>query len=108
MGIIDHSKKKRDPGIPNSWPFKKELLNEVERVRELANQEKERLRKPKNLEELLARSQSKVNEFNEKEKQIAVKETRKVSNEVSLGQNSRRAYLRELKKVIEASDVILE
>jgi len=108
LGIIDHSKKKKDPGIPNSWPFKKELLNEVERVRELASQEKERLRKPKNLEELLARSQNKVNEFNEKEKQVAVKETPRVGNEVSLGQNSRRAYLRELKKVIEASDVILE
>ncbi|KAI9494911.1 GNL3L/Grn1 putative GTPase-domain-containing protein [Zychaea mexicana] len=27
-------KSKKDPGIPNSWPFKEELLNQIEQERQ--------------------------------------------------------------------------
>ncbi|KAI7848659.1 GNL3L/Grn1 putative GTPase-domain-containing protein, partial [Circinella umbellata] len=28
------NKSKKDPGIPNSWPFKEELLNQIEQERQ--------------------------------------------------------------------------
>ncbi|KAG1469640.1 hypothetical protein G6F56_003144 [Rhizopus delemar] len=37
-------KSKKDPGIPNNWPFKEELLNEVEKQRQDAEEEKKRQR----------------------------------------------------------------
>ena len=33
-GIVRPNNKKRDPGIPNSWPFKQDLLKEIQRSRE--------------------------------------------------------------------------
>ena len=38
-GIVKHNKKK-DPGIPNSWPFKQDLLNDIARARDRAEQRK--------------------------------------------------------------------
>ena len=32
-GIVRHNKKK-DPGIPNSWPFKQELLQDIKQSNE--------------------------------------------------------------------------
>ncbi|KAI8391531.1 GNL3L/Grn1 putative GTPase-domain-containing protein [Radiomyces spectabilis] len=29
-----HHKKPKDPGIPNSWPFKEELLNQIEKEKQ--------------------------------------------------------------------------
>ncbi|KAI8072994.1 GNL3L/Grn1 putative GTPase-domain-containing protein [Gongronella butleri] len=37
-------RKAKDPGIPNSWPFKEELLNEIERHRQDAEEEKKKLK----------------------------------------------------------------
>ncbi|ORX45685.1 hypothetical protein DM01DRAFT_1377980 [Hesseltinella vesiculosa] len=40
-----HFKRKpKDPGIPNSWPFKEELLNQIERQRQDAEEEKKKQR----------------------------------------------------------------
>jgi nuclear GTP-binding protein len=115
-GIVRHDKKK-DPGIPNSWPFKQELLQDIKRGNERMEQkkaeEKERramMRKdPRNLMELVAQAEQKQNEFDARiGKSSAATDEAMRSNKESHGQQSRRAYLRELKKVIEASDVILQ
>lgn len=41
------SKLKKDPGIPNSYPFKEQLLNEIERKREREEEEKRKLKEEK-------------------------------------------------------------
>lgn len=41
------SKLKKDPGIPNSYPFKEQLLNEIEKKREMEEMEKIRLKEEK-------------------------------------------------------------
>jgi nuclear GTP-binding protein len=118
-GVVKHDKKKKDPGIPNSWPFKQELLQDIrnsnERMEQRKLEEKERraqLKKdPTSLSELVARANQKQSEFDARlgnntalnNDDDAVRTTKE-----SHGQQSRRAYLRELKKVIEASDVILQ
>ncbi|GMH56471.1 hypothetical protein TrST_g9027 [Triparma strigata] len=38
-----NNKSKKDPGIPNSWPFKEEMLKEVERAKEKEKQRREEM-----------------------------------------------------------------
>ena len=111
LGVIDHKAllKKKDPGIPNSWPFKQELLQDIERQKGIDAQKKLEAKnaknKPKNLQELMENSLEKVENFETRQGSATpnVKE-----KGVNLGQQSRRAFLRDLKKVIESSDVILQ
>lgn len=114
-GIVRHDKKK-DPGIPNTWPFKQELLQNIkqekERVEAKSMEEKERRKggKAANLTELMAQANQKKSEFDAKTGAASSLNNddgvRTISE--SHGQTSRRAYLRSLKKVIESSDVILQ
>jgi len=106
LGIIDHKAllKKKDPGIPNSWPFKQELLQDIERQKELEEQKKlEQKKQPKDLKELMKDSLAKVEQFEHRQGVVQTQE-----KDTSLGQQSRRAFLKDLKKVIESSDVILQ
>ena len=121
-GIVKHNKKK-DPGIPNSWPFKQELLqnikHEKDRMEVKLAEEKERRRavqrgegKAGNLEELMMQANQKQTDFDAKSGNVSNNHTSNIDGvrtiETSHGQTSRRAYLRSLKKVIESSDVILQ
>jgi nuclear GTP-binding protein len=115
-GIVKHDKKKKDPGIPNSWPFKQELLQNIkqekERMENRKLEEKERKKRgaTDSLTELMAQANQMRSEFDAKHGVFgdadAVDGVRIISE--SHGQQSRRAYLRSLKKVIESSDVILQ
>lgn len=118
LGIVDHKAllKKKDPGIPNSWPFKKELLNDIAKQKELEAQRKLDAKQnkktdsssstPKDLQELMNDSLEKVEKFHQGVSNKSTTTTSKEKN--NLGQQSRRAFLRDLKKVIESSDVILQ
>jgi nuclear GTP-binding protein len=123
----NHKRKlKKDPGIPNLWPFKKQLLEQIEKRREEEkhDEEKEKLKRQKEKERNardanklseLARLQfeasRKQREFDSKE-ELLHKNTPddgvKKLQEASLSAASKRAYYKEFKKVIEAADVILE
>lgn len=123
-GIFKHDhKSKKDPGIPNSWPFKQELLNEIGNARERALQmemEKKRLRaenRNKTLEDLMGEAAQSQAEFASKQPAMDSSVTtnttvdgfKSMSNESQPhGQQSRRAYLRECKKVLDQSDVLLQ
>jgi nuclear GTP-binding protein len=127
-GIVKHDKTKKDPGIPNSWPFKQELLNEIKQSRdreqeleqEMKEKRKENLKVLKEhqenggtartIEALMQQANKSRAEFEAKEFGVDKDEE---ENEMSEGVNdpgqaSRRAYLRELKKVIDNSDVLLQ
>ena len=129
-GVVRPNKRtKKDPGIPNSWPFKQDLLNDIARARERAElkkaEEKEtkadRLRAlnehkkaggtARSYEELIAQANKGREAFasNANRDEGVMDNTGGVREErSSLGQQSRRAYLKELKKVIDGSDVILQ
>lgn len=146
-GIVKHDhKKKKDPGIPNSWPFKQDLLKDIQRTKErqqqriqdLKEKRKVELRDNKEeeqnggdasnnkrtvLEELMKRAQKDQNQYESKQNEddndddegnMDVDDVTKKDGKVAAsalpgaGQSSRRAYLRELKKVIDNSDVILQ
>lgn len=116
-GIVRHDKSKKDPGIPNSWPFKQDLLNDIARAKELAENaqlEKKQNKSAKNLEELMARADASRSEFeakvgNNNERSMISQENDlgKIPKR-NLGEQSRRAYLSVLRQVIDSSDIILQ
>jgi len=119
-GIVKH-KKTKDPGIPNSWPFKQDLLNEIGRARERAEEalveRKEahlaKVRgittaKKQTLEDMMGDAAKTQAEFAAKQSSSSSAATPVTAKEVAHGQQSRRAYLRECKKVLDNADVILQ
>ncbi|NWX38592.1 GNL3 protein, partial [Notiomystis cincta] len=106
-----HKKPKKDPGIPNAAPFKEQLLREAE-------QRKRRLEELKQKQKL-----NRQKEHEKKRKLEAKKNAAKIKEEAEgkessgkskgktkklLNKNSKRSFCRELVKVLEASDVVLE
>eukprot|EP00069_Balaena_mysticetus_P018569 bmy_11568T0 len=103
-------KPRKDPGVPNSAPFKEALLREAElrkqRLEELKQQQKldrqKEQDKKRRLETDLAVELSNMEPVKEEFGQCKAKKAK------SSKQNPKRLYCQELKKVIEASDVVLE
>ena len=113
-GIVRHDKNKKDPGIPNSWPFKQDLLNQIARARQLAEDaqlDKQHKKSAKNLEELVARANASRSEFEAKVNSGALGQDESLLGRApkqNLGEQSRRAYLSTLRQVIDSSDIILQ
>ena len=91
-------KKKRDPGIPNSCPFKKELLAEIVAAKERAD---DRKKKPKTLKELASIAKEATEKYEPPAKEI-------VSGATSLLGRTAKAYGKEVSKVVASADVVLE
>lgn len=125
-GIVRPDKAKKDPGIPNSWPFKQDLLKDIARARErqteLQQQTKEQrmaelraLREhqaeggtARTVQELMDRATQDQQAFVAKSIGDSNDHNEKSDGTVAAGQQSRRAYLRELKKVVDTADVLLQ
>ena len=113
-GIIvgNFKKKKTKDHIPNAWPYKDEMLKEIAvakvkmeemRVRKLEKKAQEQSLKKQG--KLLAAKMPDADD-------MVVDDTTECADEPSrqntnMGQNSRRAYLGELRKVVESADVVL-
>ena len=127
-GVVKIKQEKRDPGIPNSWPFKQDLLKDIQKSRERQSQllqEKKEKRKEdlqilkehqqsggsaRTVQELMDQANLAQQAFQAKQEfgESVVQSDSKTDNAVAAGQQSRRAYLRELKKVVDSADVILQ
>ncbi|NXY20475.1 GNL3 protein, partial [Atrichornis clamosus] len=106
-----HKKPKKDPGVPGAAPFKEELLREAE-------QRKQRLEELKQKQKLNRQKEhEKKRKLEAKKKAAKIKEkaegkessgkSKGKSNKL-LNKNSKKSFCRELNKVLEASDVVLE
>lgn len=101
-------KKPKDPGVPNSLPFKDEILREAE-------QRKQRAR---DLKEAQKESRHKLQMQNRAVEDLAVEATKKEKNfkesdnkveECAKSESTKfKSYYKEFKKVVESADVILE
>eukprot|EP00560_Eucampia_antarctica_P000441 CAMPEP_0197831890 /NCGR_PEP_ID=MMETSP1437-20131217/12584_1 /TAXON_ID=49252 ORGANISM="Eucampia antarctica, Strain CCMP1452" /NCGR_SAMPLE_ID=MMETSP1437 /ASSEMBLY_ACC=CAM_ASM_001096 /LENGTH=530 /DNA_ID=CAMNT_0043435009 /DNA_START=65 /DNA_END=1657 /DNA_ORIENTATION=+ len=114
-GINSNKGKKKDPGIPNSWPFKQELLQEITQAREKGDErkllEKQNRASMKSLMAQAEKDQTQYDGSNDKDNNNNKdEELTKKDNEmcVGVGQQSKRAFFKELRKVLDASDVILQ
>ena len=113
--------KKKDPGIPNSFPMKEQLLQDIEE-RKMRNEE-EKLRQKadraalvsknrQGLEGLVADASQRTQEFEENQSESdgegAFAGGEVVDGTVSgTRDNSKKAYYKEFRKVVENADVIL-
>ncbi|NWW32939.1 GNL3 protein, partial [Panurus biarmicus] len=106
-----HRKPKKDPGIPSAAPFKEELLREAEqrkrRLEEL--KQKQKLNRQKEHEKK-RKLEAKKNAAPIKEEAEGKKSSPKSKGKTKklLNKNSKKSFCRELMKVLEASDVVLE
>lgn len=104
-----HKKPKKDLGVPNSAPFKEALLREAE----LRKQQLEELKQQQKLDRQKEQERKRKLEISPDGEQSNV-ETQEESDEPKIKkaksgkQNPKKLHCQELKKVIEASDIVLE
>ncbi|XP_010464304.1 PREDICTED: guanine nucleotide-binding protein-like NSN1 [Camelina sativa] len=106
LGLNRKPRVEKDPGIPNDWPFKEQELKalEVRRARALEELEQKKVARK---ERAKKRKLGLVDDEDEDTK--TEEETREEPTRVvNVRDNSERAFYKELVKVIELSDVILE
>ncbi|XP_028574631.2 guanine nucleotide-binding protein-like 3 [Podarcis muralis] len=105
-----HKKPKKDLGVPNAAPFKEQVLREAEQRK----QRREELKKQQKLDRQKGLEKKRKQEANKKdaakvklsEKKSAAKQKAKASRQAE--KKSPKFSCKELRKVIEASDVVLE
>ena len=117
-GTLEYRKKK-DPGIPNAWPFKEDMLQEVESWKDMQQKakmdlllqrkrEREKARKAamspaQQIAELKRNAARAQGEFEMHEEEAALSQ----KNGKADVENTKRAYYRELRKIVETADVVL-
>jgi len=112
--LKSHKKLKKDPGIPNLWPLKEEFIQKLQNQKAKLEEEKERQReqrleqvnKKRSLEKMAAEASKRSEEFDEKHENDEEEENQ--ASMFNIRDNSKRAYFREFKKILEIADVILE
>eukprot|EP00236_Picocystis_salinarum_P000854 CAMPEP_0183832638 /NCGR_PEP_ID=MMETSP0807_2-20130328/5546_1 /TAXON_ID=88271 /ORGANISM="Picocystis salinarum, Strain CCMP1897" /LENGTH=585 /DNA_ID=CAMNT_0026078387 /DNA_START=31 /DNA_END=1788 /DNA_ORIENTATION=+ len=104
----------KDPGIPNAWPFKEELLKEIEHKNQTVLEEK--LKKKEEKAQQRADKRKSEGDFemlkqeaSEREAEFEARKRAKVAQDEDEDQDgSKRAYYKELVKVIGTADVIIQ
>ncbi|XP_075481423.1 guanine nucleotide-binding protein-like NSN1 isoform X2 [Primulina tabacum] len=110
LGFNKKSKVEKDPGIPNDWPFKEQELKALEARRQRALQELED-KKSARKERAQKRKLGLLEDEEMKGEEISGGEELVAENSIRASKtrdNSEKSFYKELVKVIEASDVILE
>ncbi|NXI09722.1 GNL3 protein, partial [Irena cyanogastra] len=106
-----HKKPKKDPGIPSAAPFKEELLREAEQRKQRLEElkQKQKLNRQKEHEKK-RKLEAKKNAATTKEKAEGKESSGKSKGKTKkpLNKNSKKSFCKELMKVLEASDVVLE
>ena len=112
------TRKRKDPGIPNNLPFKDKILAEVEQRKIQLEEERQQARlkrqmQARSLSALVSDAEKRQAEFQETQQSQPSTDSfvvREWQDGTASGtrDNSRRAYYREFRKVVEQSDVILE
>ncbi|NXE22901.1 GNL3 protein, partial [Ardeotis kori] len=104
-------KPKKDPGVPSAAPFREELLREAEQRKQRLEElkQKQKLNRQKEHEKK-RKLEAKKNAAKIKEKAEGKESSGKSKAKPNkpLDKNSKKSFCRELEKVIEASDVVLE
>lgn len=107
LGLNKKQKVEKDPGIPNDWPFKEEELKALEARRARAMEELEQKKAAR--KERAQKRKLGILEGDDIPETADLDSSKKKTKETGKShENADRAFYKELVKVIEASDVILE
>ncbi|GFO27717.1 guanine nucleotide-binding protein-like 3-like protein [Plakobranchus ocellatus] len=110
--------KRKDPGVPNILPFKEEVIKEAqaynakkeeEREKKKAARKKARERlqnKNRNMGDVIRDAEKRQAAYDKQNNPVLSTETSSSVNKSA--ENSRKAFYKEFKKVIDAADVVLE
>ncbi|XP_071720321.1 guanine nucleotide-binding protein-like NSN1 [Rutidosis leptorrhynchoides] len=113
LGLNKRTKVEKDPGIPNDWPFKEQELKALEARRTKALEEieqKKAARKERAKKRKLGLLEDDGDDITNLAEQVSAKE-KEFSQKIISDNSSKtpeRLFYKELARVIEASDVILE
>lgn len=102
---------KKDPGIPNLAPFKEAILREAEERKQKAEEDKKRQKVERHRDYLKNRKLGQLQKDAERRQKIFEKKGGKAKDALTVAQDvesSRKAYYKEFKKVLDASDVVVE
>lgn len=106
--------KVKDPGIPNAWPFKEELLKEIEQKNQSVLEEKLKKKEEKAQQRADKRKsedgfETLKEEALKREAEFEARKRAKLAQDEDGDQDgSKRAYYKELVKVIGTADVIIQ
>ncbi|KAH7642719.1 guanine nucleotide-binding protein-like 3 [Dermatophagoides farinae] len=113
--------KRKDPGIPNSLPFKEQILNEIQEHKKIAEeikqvqkmqmkknrqaklQESDEDKRKRDFEALLKNAEKRAADF---ENKTTVEEYLITENSIST--SNTKSFYKDVQKVIEASDIIIQ
>lgn len=106
-------KKSKDPGIPNLYPFKEQLLKQIQEKKEKEADEKAKRKEQKQKQATRKRKLQDLQKDAEKRAKLFEKrqENEVIQNkEFTKGpvEDSKKTFYKEFKKVVEASDVVIE
>ncbi|KAG6487084.1 hypothetical protein ZIOFF_055666 [Zingiber officinale] len=104
LGLNKKKKVEKDPGIPNDWPFKQQELKALEDRRARALEELEQ-KKAARKERAEKRKLGLIDDSDVSQNKPIITELSAIAKS---NDHSERTFYKELKKVIETSDVILE
>ncbi len=96
---------KKDPGIPNLYPFKEQLLASIEEFRQKKEEEKRSLR-DKHMHDVQSEANEKDEQYEQEQQEQEQQEQQPIGS--SERDNTSRAYYREFRKVVDAADVVLQ
>ncbi|KAJ3186875.1 Guanine nucleotide-binding protein-like 3 [Gaertneriomyces sp. JEL0708] len=110
-------RQKKDPGIPNLFPFKDKLLEQAEEAKRKREEERQRQKEDRGklvsgnrhgLEDMVRNAQKRAADFEKISIHSEDFEYLPSDAALSTKDNSRKAYYKEFRKVVEQADVILE
>ncbi|KAJ3391384.1 Guanine nucleotide-binding protein-like 3 [Entophlyctis sp. JEL0112] len=116
---LDKKRLKKDPGIPSLLPFKDKLLQQIDDAKKKAELAKQQLRDAKKkgklsdreaLTNLAKDAARRSSSFEFQNDEYSASGVRQAAEAAATGRkdNSKKAYYREFRKVVEQADVILE
>jgi len=108
-----NKKKSKDPGIPNMYPFKEQLLKQIQEKKEKDAEEKAKQKEQKvkqasrkrKLQDLQKDAEKRAKQF-EKRHESGVIESKAFTKRPL--EDSKKSFYKEFKKVVEESDVVIE
>lgn len=110
-----NKKKSKDPGIPNLYPFKEQLLKQIQEKKEKEEDEKVKRKEQKQKQASRKRKLQDLQKDAEKRAKQFDRRHENESNEKKLSEfsngpleDSKKSFYKEFKKVVEASDVVIE